>query len=280
MYARMLRVYVIIKVDGVSMDSPLSPVLGNLFMGHNENAWLENCKDSRILTYRRYVDDTFYVLVETEQDAVSFYNYINSQHPNIHFTMEKEADHKLALLDVLVYNNPVHIRTSVFRKKTFTGILANYFSLTASSYKIGLVRTVVDRVYKINNSWMGFHNLIFILRKNISPVHIIERVVIQYVNRPHNRPSYGVPVQPSVSSYYFKLPCVGSFTTEAQKRFRKLVQRYCDNIEIKLVLSSCKFSSVFSVKDPMPLDLFSGVVYKFSCAGCNACYIRETSRHL
>ena len=37
---------------------------------------------------------------------------------------------------------------------------------------------------------------------------------------------------------------------------------------------------MFSVKDPIPLDLHLHVVYKFSCAGCNACYIGETSWHL
>ena len=37
---------------------------------------------------------------------------------------------------------------------------------------------------------------------------------------------------------------------------------------------------MFSVEDPIPLDLRYRVVYKFSCAGCNACYIGETSRHL
>ena len=37
---------------------------------------------------------------------------------------------------------------------------------------------------------------------------------------------------------------------------------------------------MFSVKDPVPLDLRSCVVYKFSCAGCNASYIGETSRRL
>ena len=40
------------------------------------------------------------------------------------------------------------------------------------------------------------------------------------------------------------------------------------------------FPSTFSVKDPVPFDLRSRVVYKFLCAGCNACYIGETSRHL
>ena len=97
------------------------------------------------------------------------------------------------------------------------------------------------RVYKINNSWLGFHNdiknLTLILRKNLFPVNIIEKVVNQYVSRAQVRPSDSSRVQQPVSSYYFKSPYVGSFTAEAQRRLRKLV-RYCTNIEIKLVFSS------------------------------------------
>ena len=37
---------------------------------------------------------------------------------------------------------------------------------------------------------------------------------------------------------------------------------------------------MFSVKDSVPQGLRSRVVYKFSCAGCNASYIGETTRHL
>ena len=198
--------------------------------------------------------------------------------------MEKELDNKLAFLNVLVNNNPLNLQTSIFRKKTFTVLLTNYFSFTSFSYKMGLVRTLVDRVYKINNSWLGFHkdikNLIFILRKNLFPVHIVEKVINRYLSRATIRPSASSQLQQTVSTYYFKLPYVGSFTREAQKRLRKLAQRYCTNIEIKLAFSSFKIGSMFSVKDPIPLDLCSRVVYKFSCAGCNACYIGKTSRHL
>ena len=148
---------------------------------------------------------------------------------------------------------------------------------------MGLVRTLVDRVYKTNNSWLGFHkdtkNLIPILRKNLFPVHIVEKVINRYLSRATIRPSASSQVRQTVSTFYFKLPYVGSFTREAQKRLRKLVQRYCTNIEIKLALSSFKIGSMFSVKDPIPLDLRSHVVYKFSCAGCNACYTGETSPH-
>ena len=72
------------------MGSPLAPVLANLFMGHHEKMWLENFQGSEILCYRRYVDDTF-CLFHSEHDADSLHFSINSRHPNIRFTMEKEA---------------------------------------------------------------------------------------------------------------------------------------------------------------------------------------------
>ena len=62
-----------------------------------------------------------------------FNNYINSQHPNLRFTMGKEVQNKLAFLDILVNNNPLNLQTSVFRKKTFTGLLTNCFSFTSFS---------------------------------------------------------------------------------------------------------------------------------------------------
>ena len=37
---------------------------------------------------------------------------------------------------------------------------------------------------------------------------------------------------------------------------------------------------MFSVKDSVPQGLPSRAVYKFSCAGCNASYIGETTHHL
>ena len=68
----------------------LASVLANLFMGHHEKLWLENFQGSEILFYRRYVDDTF-CLFHSEHDAVIVFDYINSRHPNIRFTMEKRT---------------------------------------------------------------------------------------------------------------------------------------------------------------------------------------------
>ena len=102
----------------------------------------------------------FYILclLHSERDANLFFDFINSRHPNIHFTMKKEVNHVLPFLGVLVGNKtPPFPVTSNYRKETFTGVLTNFLSFAPLSYKIGLVNTLIDRAFKINNTWLGFH---------------------------------------------------------------------------------------------------------------------------
>ena len=43
---------------------------------------------------------------------------------------------------------------------------------------MGLIKTLVDKAYKITNTWLGFHEdmnkLSDILKKNFFPAHLIE----------------------------------------------------------------------------------------------------------
>ena len=137
------------------MGSPLAPVLANIFMAHYEKKWIETFSGKKPILYKRYVDDIFAVF-SNENKADLFFEYINKQHPNISFTIEKQINGKLAFLDVLVHNFS-DIKTSIFRKKTFTGLLTNFFSFTSMSYQIGLINCLIDRAFKINNTWSGFH---------------------------------------------------------------------------------------------------------------------------
>ena len=66
-------------------------------------------------------------------------------------------------------------------------------------------------------------------------------------------------------TFYFKFPFIWPFSQ-------------CNPKEI--VFTSFKIGSLFSPKDPIPRDFRTRVVYKFSCAGCNSCYVGETTRHL
>ena len=58
-------------------------------MGYNEQKLLEFDHGRLNKFYRRYVDDIFCVF-ENEHQALTFLDFLNSQHPNINFTIEKE----------------------------------------------------------------------------------------------------------------------------------------------------------------------------------------------
>ena len=49
---------------------------------------------------------------------------------------------KLPFLDVLLRNKP-NLITSVYRKPTWTGLLATFFSFTPSKYKNDLIKTLL-----------------------------------------------------------------------------------------------------------------------------------------
>ena len=86
-------------------------------MGFREEQWLNNYTDSPILFYRRYVDDTFCVF-NNEQDAMLFLDYLNTGHPNIRFTYEKQLEGKLPFSDILVDNSSPLCTMSTYHKKT------------------------------------------------------------------------------------------------------------------------------------------------------------------
>ena len=81
-----------------------------------------------------------------------------------------------------------------------------------------------------------------------------------------------------VSSY--KLPYIGNLSTEIKQKIIKRCKYYCKSTNIKIVFSPFKVGDLFSVKKSVPKYLKSFVVYRFTCPGCNASYVGETTRLL
>ena len=48
---------------------------------------------------------------------------------------------------------------------------------------------------------------------------------------------------------------------------------------LQVIYQESGVRNLFNVKDAVPEGLRTRVVYKFSCASCNGCYVGETSRH-
>ena len=78
---------------------------------------------------------------------------------------------------------------------------------------------------------------------------------------------------------YFKLPYIGGYSDFVSRKLKNLSNQFCKNTEIKISFSMFKVGNLFSTKSRAPKYLKSGVVYHFTCAGCNASYVGETSRY-
>ena len=63
----------------------------------------------------------------------------------------------------------------------------------------------------------------------------------------------------------------------SERKIRSLAKQFCNCIHIKLVFfSTFKLRNIFSVKDIVPREPRSYVVYKVSCASCDACLDIDT----
>ena len=80
--------------------------------------------------------------------------------------------------------------------------------------------------------------------------------------------------------YYFKLPYIGNLLYQIKSKLSKIYKEfYKENFNIKLVFNFFKVKSYFSYKYPIPDNLKSFLVYKFTRASCSSSYIGETCRH-
>ena len=239
--------------------------------------------NNHIFFYKRYVDNIF-CIVENGMEANNFLNYLNSKHPSIKFTMESEVNKMLPFLDILISSQEGNFRTSVYRKNTFIGLFMNFRSFTPMCYKLGLIRTLIDRAYKISIDRLTFNfefrRIKEYLCKNMYPPQLIDKQLQKYIKKIETEQEQSEIVNESIKNiFYLKLPFIGTYSKFVQNKVKEISSQFCKNVDIKLVFTSNKVSSFFSTKDKVPNDLRSHVVYKFICACCKASYVGQTTRH-
>ena len=131
------------------MGLNISPVLANIFLNNLETKFLDECPENiKPKFYKRFLDDTF-LLFDTAEQLKQFFQYVIVIHRNIKFTYEVEVNNTLSFLDITVRRINNTFETSIFRKKTFTGLSTNFFSSIYDKYKTTAVITLLHRASRV-----------------------------------------------------------------------------------------------------------------------------------
>ena len=274
------------QIDGVAMESPLGPLLANIFMISLEEKVLP--KVSNYLCYwKRYVDDTYAYVVPEKIDFIL--KELNSYHPNIKFTYELEENNKITFLDVLINRISFNeIETSVYRKESNTDIYINWYSHAPSQWKIGTLRNLITRAKNISSTEDLLNLEIEHLKTvfcniNDFPKNVVNNIIQQELSKSLKQQDVITDTQENCKNLKLILPYAGKQGTQLTSKMKKQLKKVLpDNVKTMVTYQSKKLASKFPVKDKIDFQHQNNVVYYGKCPNpnCKDDYIGETDRRV
>ena len=261
------------QVDGLAMGSPPAPHLANGWMSKFDS----NIKGEAKL-YFRYMDDIFRDIVKSETENKLL--EINSLHPSLTFTMEREKEGSLPMLDMNIRNHNGTLSSTWYCKPSDTGLILNYHALAPTKYKRAVVAGFVHRIYRSCSSWDLFHKSLdrakSILKNNQYPASFYEKIIHETLTRiikPEKKPEEQgeSDEKPFMIFLQYRGKCSEAYARDIHKA----------GVECKVIFTLRKLKTVMpSLKEPVEKFLRSKVVYRIKCSHCKVCYVGKTRRHL
>ena len=197
-------------------------------MGFHEFKSLNEYNLNKAKFYLRYVDDILAAFYK-EQDPLNFLNFLNKRHPNIKFTIEKQINHSIAFLYVLIsgiINQNLTLQT--YHKSTYTGLLLNFKSFTSFSYKISLIKCLIDRSFNWNSFHNDIENIKSNLLKNAYPPFLIDKVIKKYLDYKFSSNQNQLKDTPDV--HYINYHILATFHTISKINFRNFAKSFVKKI--------------------------------------------------
>ena len=149
--------------------------------------------------------DTSMIPLQFLTTKTEFFSHLNSLHPSLCFTLEKECNRTLTFLDILVEKNGHEFVTSIYRKPTFTGQYIRWNSFCPMKQKTNLMSTLVYKALVIcseSTLQNKLSNIRSVLINNVFPKAVINTVITKKINQFRRPTQFG----PKKCPVYFYLP--------------------------------------------------------------------------
>jgi hypothetical protein len=131
---------IIIQNDGLAMGAPSSSIIAEIFLQHAENLHLASLAQKLIvINYFLYVDYILLIFAPNHSNVQAILTDFNVLNPRLHFTEETEVNNSLNYLDISIRRTPTGLKTSIYRKPTFTGTIIPYTSNHPTQHKYAAI---------------------------------------------------------------------------------------------------------------------------------------------
>ena len=126
--------------------------------------------------------------------AEKFKYYLPFKHPNISFSLVKEKDGDLSLLEINIFPEKAKIITFAYRKKTFSGVYTiisvDYTAISISipeTNKTSLMKSFLFQCFSLCSNFVKFHYEINILKsflyKDSYPRDFVNKGIKEFFDR-------------------------------------------------------------------------------------------------
>jgi hypothetical protein len=258
---------IVIQNEGLAMGAPSSGLIAEIFLQHTEYTHLAHItRKHNIINYFRYVDDILLIFDPHHTDIQAILVDFNTIHPTLHFTAETENDNHINYLDISIHRTPTGLKTSIYRKPTFTDTIIPYNSNHPPQHKYAAVKFLYNRLntYDLQDKEYKheinmIHNILY---NNSFPI------------KPHKprTPPPEQPTPPPKQQKWATFTYVGKETSYITNLFRhsnlKIAYR-TNNTVLNHLTHKYKNPNIFS----------SSGVYKLTCPDCKKAYVGQTGRN-
>ena len=290
------------QINGIAMGSPLGPLFADMYINYLESKLMPRLKRNGVLFWRRFVDDTF-VILDKDANVDNVIEILNSFDQDIIFTCEQENNNSLPFLDILVTRKTTNkswtttssFDTTIYRKTTYTGLITKWDSFVPYSYKVSTISSMIYRAIRICSSFELIHEQFQVIKdiaiQNGYPIKFvnaqIKKTLGRYFDKTNGTQIYSTKKTANTETdntikktqILVDIPFYGKPTNILGKRLINLAKSINPKIHVQPIQRpSLSISNYFQVKDKIPKELQSNIVYRVNCSNCESSYIGKTIR--